>query len=164
MLFYQEREVLSTFCRGKRLPEEIEIFGGGGPAGDEATEHAVVVVGPPEGEIDLFLQGLYQGVGDDDKLLVGGRVEVEREACRAQDVLQLFRHVDGMGGDLQVEVVGEQGIELDACQPPLGKQGSVLFDDTEETAGGSTTGEDNGFAAEGTDLGAADVEGIAVTR
>ena len=58
--------------------------------------------------------------------------------------------------------VREEGVELDAEEAALRQEGAVLLDGGEEVLRGLFR-EDDGLAAEGTDLGSADVEDIAQT-
>lgn len=108
----------------------------------------VVVVFPPIREQEVVGQALYLFVVENYKLLVGGRVNEERIAFPSEDVLQAHRHVNGMLGDVEVEAVGEQCVELYAYEASLCHEGSVLFCDAEEVRMGFAAGEDDGFAAE----------------
>ena len=77
----------------------IKVGFGRCPRGDEAADGVGVVVGFPMGEEDVGLQPVHTVVGDDDKLLVGGRVDVERQTCVGKDAAQTLCHDDGMTGD-----------------------------------------------------------------
>ena len=67
-----------------------------------------------------------------------------------------------MLGDVLVQIICEKGIELYACQTAFGKQSSVSFYDVHEVARCIATREDYGFATEGSNFCAANVEGVAV--
>ena len=66
-----------------------------------------------------------------------------------------------MGADSSVQIIGEEGIELNPEKPTFRQEGAVLLDGGEEVRRCISAGEDDGFAAEGPDLGSADVENIA---
>ena len=66
-----------------------------------------------------------------------------------------------MGADLEIELVREQRLELGAEQAALGQQRAVLLHLVDEVRRRPALREDHGFAAEGPDLGAPDVEHIA---
>ena len=51
---------------------------------------------PPMGEQDVLGQPFYRVVGEDDKLLVGGRVDKELAAFLLEDSFHAHRHLDGM--------------------------------------------------------------------
>ena len=78
------------------------------------------------------------------------------------DITQLSRLLVGMGGDTQVEVVGEERIKLHAYEPSLGQQCPVLLDGTEKKARCVAFGEDHRLAAQCADLRASNVENVAV--
>ena len=100
------------------LPQGIHMLLLRGPACAEA--HAGMVgVHPLPVLIAEALADLSQlRVGHDGVLLVGGGVEQQGIARRHEDVPDLMRHVDGVAGDLEVQIVGEQGVELHAQQDP----------------------------------------------
>ena len=139
-------------------------MGRGGPGGDEAADGAVAGGLPPVGELDVLRKSLYLGIGQNDELLVGGRVDVELIALLLEDLLHAHGHIVSVAGQFHVEVVGEQRLELEAYQCPFGNDGAVLLLDAEEVLVGGTVGEDDGLAAPGPYLGASDVEDIAVAR
>ena len=58
-------------------------------------------------------------------------------------------------------MTGEQCVELDSQEPSLCKEGTVLLLHREEVFGSVAVCEHNGFAAEGADLCASNVEDIA---
>jgi len=122
----------------------------------------------PVGEVHLGGQFLDLGVGQDDELLVGGRVEPELVAFLLEDALHLHGHVDGVTRELEIErcavvVDGrEECLELQSDKGSLGNDGAVLLLDGEEMLVGLAVGEDNGLAAEGTNLRATDIEHVAM--
>ena len=67
-----------------------------------------------------------------------------------------------MARELKVEFVRKQGLELQADEGTLGNDGAVLLLDREEVLVGLAVGEDDGLAAQGANLCAADVEHVAV--
>ena len=67
-----------------------------------------------------------------------------------------------MARQFEIEVVGEQGVELQADEGSLGNDGAVLFLDGEEMLVSLTVGEDDSLATEGTNLRTTDVEDVSV--
>ena len=74
---------------------------------------------------------------------------------------QLHSHFDGVAAYLHVETVGEESVELQPRQTPFSHESAVHLDMGEEVFGCVSAGEDDCFAAEGTDFGSADIEYIA---
>ena len=66
-----------------------------------------------------------------------------------------------MAGHVEVEVVGEQGLEHDALNPPLLHYRAHALLHAEEAVGQLGPGDHQGLAEHGAVLGAADVEGVA---
>ena len=154
--------VFNTLIRLYDLFQGIDIGLGGSPAGDE-TADGVVMVGLSEmGEFDVSAQAFHLFVVDDYKLLVGGGVNEELIAFLLEDGFHPHGHLDGVFGEAEIEIVCEEGIELEADEGTLGDDGAVLLLDREEMLVGLAVGEDNGLATEGTDLRAADVEHVTV--
>lgn len=116
------------------------------------------------GELDVLRESLYLGIGQNDELLVGGRVDVELIALLLEYLLHAHGHIVSMAGQFHVEVVGEQRFKLEAYQRPFGNDGAMLLLDAEEVLVGRTVGEDDGLAAPGPYLGSSYVEDIAVAR
>ena len=77
----------------------------------------------------------------------------------AEDLLQLHCHVDGMAADLEIEVIREERVELDAQQAAFREERAVQFDVGEEM-GRRAFREDHRFAAEGAHFCAADIEDV----
>ena len=67
---------------------------------------------PPMGEQHTTAQLFDFGIGQDDKLLVGRRIEPELVALLLKDTFHLHGHVDGVTRQLEIEVVGEERLEL----------------------------------------------------
>ena len=63
------------------------------------------------------------------------------------------------GGGLRAE----EGLELEADEGALGDDGTMLFLDREEVLVGRAVGEDDGLTTKGANLGATDIEDIAMT-
>ena len=59
------------------------------------------------GESDFLPKMLCLFVIDDDKLLVGGGVDLEFKSFSDKEILHPHGHLDGMFGELEVEIVGE---------------------------------------------------------
>ena len=71
---------------------------------------------------------------EDDKLLVGGRVDGQLDVVFPEDSFHAPGHVDGVARDASIEVVGEELVELQSEHTSLGEQGAVTLDGGEETA------------------------------
>ena len=159
----------SELCQG--FFQGFEVAVGCGPAGDEAAEGAIVVEGffallrrrrSPGLEEDAWQKGLHLLVCELDELLVGAGV-AKGYACFREELSQLHCHVDGVSGDVEVKVVGEECIELNASESALGEQCAMTLHDVHEVTGCTGPWEDDCFAAKCADLCAADVEDVAVT-
>lgn len=74
-------------------------------------------------EKHLFAQTLYLCIVDDDKLLVGWRVYKELISLSLEDIFHPHSHLNGVFRELEVKVVGEKGIELQAYKCSLGYYG-----------------------------------------
>ena len=72
------------------------------------------VVGLPDVEADCAREVLHLLVFQDHKLLVGRSFEEEGDTFFLEDGDHVLGAVDGVGGDTAVEVVREEGVELDA--------------------------------------------------
>ena len=142
---------------GLQLPDHI---GSGGPARREADDGMVRIAGLPDVESDLLLQLRHPAVLQDDELLVGRGLEEEGDAFAPQDSNEVLRPLDGVRRDPAIEIVREERVELNAEQPAFCQEGAVLFHRREEVFRGSLR-ENDGFPAEGSDLGSADIEDIA---
>ena len=70
----------------------------------------------PMGELYVASKALNGLVGQDDKLLVGGRVDEELAAFLLEDLLHLHGHLDGVARELEVEVVSKQRLKLQTNQ------------------------------------------------
>ena len=116
----------------------------------------------PMGELHVGGKALDSLVRQDDKLLVGGRVDEELAAFLLEDLFHLHGHLDGVARELEVEVVSEQGLKLQTNERSLGNDGTVLLLNREEVLVGLTVGEDHCLATERTNLRATNIENIAV--
>ena len=146
----------------KERVEPIEFLVGGGPGGDEAADALAVVEGLPDGELHPPEQLLGQNGGHDDKLLVGRRVDIRPEAMGGKDALEPRRLVDGMLGDAEIEVVGEEHVKLHTHESPLSQERAMEFHCGEEVGRLVGMGEDNRLAAKRPHLCAPDVEDVAM--
>ena len=95
------------------------------------------------------------------KLLIRWRI-LEWNPGIEEQLAQAESHTDGVAGNVEIETVGEQRVELYTGQSALGQQGPMLLDDVEEVAGCIVTGEYYRLAAEGTHLRAADIKDVAM--
>ena len=140
----------------------IEFGIGGGPAGDE-TADGVMTVGLPEvGKLYLTPQTFSLFVVHDHKLLVGGGIDQELIALADEERLHAHRRLDGLLGELEVEVVGEKGFKLQTDQGALGNHGAMLLLNREEMLVGILVRKYHSLAAKGTNLSSTDIEYVAV--
>ena len=95
----------------------LQVFLGGGPGGDKAAHGMVAVGGTPMGELHLLLQLAHLAVGNHHKLLIGGRIQEEGVAVVSKQLLQLHGHTNGMGGDVEIEIIRKQRIKLHTHPP-----------------------------------------------
>ena len=86
---------------------------------------------------------------------------MEGDALALEHTTQFHRHVDGVAADSEVEVVGEEGVELNTKKAAFGKKSTVLLHDGEKMAWGIAIREHHRLATERTHFRAADVEYIA---
>ena len=138
----------------------LDLFRGGGPGRGEADDGVGGVVGFPDIEADFRGEGFHVVVFQDYKLLIGRCFKEEGNPFFLQHGNHFLRPVDGVRSDAAVEVVRKEGVELDAQQAALRQEGAMLFDGGEEVLRGFLR-ENDSFTAQGTDLGAADVEDVA---
>ena len=117
--------------------------------------------GPPHLEGCILAQPVDFLVRKYEELLVGRRIDPEAVAPGPERLFQFPGRRDGLARDPQVEVVRKEGFELNAQQPSLGQQGSVLLDEGEEVRHEFRTGDDHRLAEERADLRASDVEDVA---
>ena len=82
----------------------------------------------PDVEADAPGEAIHVAVLEDHKLLVGRGFQEEGDAFLLQDGDHVLRAVDGVFRDAAVEVVREEGVELDAQETALREEGAVLLD------------------------------------
>ena len=112
--------------------------------------------------IDVFFLELFERrVRENRELLVCGRICEECAARFLTDGGDALRLHDGLFGDLKVQVVGEQHVELDAEQTALGQHAAALLDVVAEIGLDFRVCDDDCFAEQRAHLRAADVEHIA---
>ena len=133
---------------------------GGGPGSSKADDGVIRVVRLPDIEADFGGEGLQLLILQDYELLVGRSLEEEGDAFLFEHGNHVPRAVDCVRSDAPVEIVSEEGVELDAQEAALRQQGAVLLDGGEKVLR-RTPGEDYGLSAQGADFGAADVEDVA---
>ena len=107
----------------------------GRPTRDEPAHLRILVVGLPNGKFHFLRQCLHLVVGQDYKLLVGRRIEEESVSFFAQGLAEAHCHCDGVTGDVEVEIVGEQDVKLYAYRAAFCRECAVAFDDVEEVPG-----------------------------
>ena len=113
----------------------------------------------PEAELCLAFQRSQLGVFQHKEDLVRGRIHEEAVALFRKTGLQAVGGGNGVFADGEVQVIGEQHVELDAQQPPLCQQCALLLDHGHKVCR-CAVGEHHSLAAQRTHLGAADVEHI----
>lgn len=140
--------------------EPIDRRGRGRPRGHEADHVASIGTDFPTLEVVALrqLRGLLRA--DGDELLIGRRVAGELRASGQQSGAQTLRHRIGMRSQLEEQSILEQGGELRAQHHALGQQRAALLDQITEVGLQCGIDDDQGFAEQGTVLGAADVERI----
>ena len=115
----------------------------------------------PDGEVHAFGERPTLGFIHNAEALIrrgeeAGQIAVFRH--RAPDGVGV---ADGIRADALVELVGEQRVELDAEQPPLGEQRAVLLDDGKKVRDEPQLRNDDRLAEQRTAFCAANVEDIA---
>ena len=95
--------------------------------------------------------------------MVGGGIYQELITFADEELLHAHRRLDGLLGELEVEVIREQCLKLQANESALGDHSTVLFLNGEEMLVRILMGEDHGLTAKCTDLRATDIEDVAVT-
>lgn len=153
-----ENDVSQTFF------QKLEVGFGGGPAGNKAAHGAMGIEWSPSREGDVLKECLHHVVGKDEELLIGGRVDEGLETLVCEYLLELHSQLVSMAGYVQIEVVGEERVELDANESSLGEECAVLLDDTEEMGICIAMCEYDRLTTKCADLGATDVEHIAMVR
>ncbi len=102
----------------------------------------------PYGEDDVLAQLRQFGIVEDNKLLICGRVDEELITFLRKDVAHLLRHNISMTRNVEVQVVGEECIELQTVESALSNNSTVLLLDAEEVRMSVVVGKDNSLAAE----------------
>ena len=111
MMFFFNLQILRQF---------LQIFVCRGPAGCESYDGVCFIIGFPEAIGDMFAEFLQLFVFEDEKLLVCGRFEIEGIAFFVEEGFELFCHANRVLTDAGVQIIGEQGIELDAKESAFG--------------------------------------------
>ena len=115
------------------------------PAGDKTAIHHITDREPLFKD-KVFLQARYRLAVKQDKLLVCRGIAIHLITLADEGVTQSHRLIDGMKGNLEVQVVGHQRVKLDAQQTALGHQGTMLLDDGKEMGRCIVVREDNRLA------------------
>ena len=119
-----------------------------------------IVGGAAEAVGDFFGELLDSFIVHGEEDLVRRGFEVERDAFFGEGLLDFLSVAVGVFADLEIEVIFEKLIELDAQEPPFGEKGAVLLDDGEEMGNQRRIRDHHRFAEEGAAFRAADVEDI----
>lgn len=108
------------------------IFGPGGPARGKADYCMVFVIFFPEPIGDFLFKFRQDRIGHDDKDLIRRRGEEKLVMMCFQGFADPVSRFDGRAADLLIQMIREQRIKLQAEQPALGEQGTMLLDDGKE--------------------------------
>ena len=92
--------------------------------------------------------------------LIGGCLGKDLITLCAERLTQLCRQRHGVAGNIDIEVVGEQHIELNTQHTTLCQQGALLLDGGEEVGNKALAGYNHRLAKHSTALGATDIEYI----
>ncbi len=122
------------------------------------------VHGLHEPQLHLLLQLLGAAMGHRDEDLVRLRHKRDVVPLVEQHLTDLVRLRVRVLRQLEIQVVGEQRVELQAEQPALGKQRAVQFDERGEILGRVAAREHDRLAEHGADLRAADREDVGDAR
>ena len=136
------------------------MLNGSCPASGETSYESSVGQLVPNLESNLPFKGIHLFLSEDWELLIGWRIDVELNTFALKHALHFHCHVDGMLSYVKIKIVGKERVELDAQEPALGKQGSMLLDDGEELTWSVALGEHHSLATQGANLGAANIEHI----
>ena len=115
----------------------------------------------PEAVVEDGPESVEVVIGHDGEDLVGGGVDEQGHATSAQRVPDAVGAMDGRLAEVQVEIIGEERVKLEAGDASLGEKCAMLLDDGEEVGDGARSRYHDGLAEEGAALGAADVEDVA---
>ena len=118
----------------------------------------------PEAELHTVRQFADGFIREDDEQLVGRRLKEEWDLPLMQPRFQKGCRLKGMSADSQIKVIGEERVELDACNPSFSHQCPMLLDDSEEMGNQLRVGHDNRLTEQSSAFRAADIEGIAEFR
>ena len=103
-------------------------------------------------------------VGQNHKLLVGGRLQEELVAALVQHTTQGLRGLNRLAANLKIQAIGKERLELHARQATFGQQRAMLLNARNGMSRSMHAAEHHGLAAQSTALGAADVEHVAQLR
>ena len=109
----------------------------------------------------MALELLHLGVGQDNKLLISGRI-LDGNTCIDEKLAQLHGAINCMASNTKIQVICEERIKLDTRQSSFRQQGTMPFHDIEEVVWCITSGKHNSLTAESTYFGATNVEHIAM--
>ncbi len=139
----------------------LQLGFSGTPTGAEAGDVSAVRETGPDLKEGLPFQGVHLLLGKDWELLIGGRINIERNAPGRKDVFKPLSHFNGVAAYFHIETACEKSLELDSQEPAFSQKGSVLLDYGEKVLRSIAGRENHGFSAEGANLGSADIEYVA---
>ena len=149
------------FQRLHGSPEGVHVLLSGGPAGTEAHTGVGGIGALPVLIAEVLPQNGQLLIRHNGVLLVGGGVKQQGISGGDEDIPDLIGHLIGMAGNSEIQIVSEQGVELDAQQTALGHAAAPLLHDEAEVLLQSRVHDDHGLTEQSTDLGAADIEHVA---
>ena len=103
---------LFVFCLSNNLLEFFQFFVCRCPAGDETADGAMTRGLSPMGKLHLLRESLYQSIRKDDKLLVGGGVDIELKTFLLKQLFHPHCHFIGMASKVEIEVISKECLEL----------------------------------------------------
>ena len=115
----------------------------------------------PEAHLHFGVQFLLLVPVQDDKDLVGRGGEGKSVALADQGFTNPGRGFDGSPAAPQIQIIRKKCVKLESCDPSLGQQGAMLFDDCKKVRDKVMLWYDRGLSEQGAALCSADIEGVA---
>ena len=141
--------------------QRVHMFLLGGPAAAETNAGMCLIHPSPVLIAELLTQDCQLLIRNDGILLVRGGVEQQGIAVGNKDLPDLERHINGVAGNLEIQIVGKQRVKLDTQQTALGQHAAALLHHKAEVLLQCRVHNDHGFTEQRTYLGAADVKYVA---
>ena len=112
------------------------------------------------GEHEVLAQLRQEIVGQNGENLIGYTGDQIRHTHFIEDTTNLVSHTNSMTGNVKVEVILKERLELNTQQAALGQHTALAFDHVTEVLSQDGIGIYNCLAEEGANLGTADVEHV----